>query len=76
MADRLLLLLQTLFLFWLTRVAPPHNASLLSPPSQAYQGPIGGFGPDFFNPPEISQVVDEVAIYLAEPVFHVEDPIA
>jgi len=64
------------FLAFFTRAAPLHNAPVPSPPLHADQQPVGGFGPDFFDPPEAFQVVDEVAIYFAEPVFYVVDPIS
>ena len=71
--------IKTQFLAFFARMAPLHDASvpvpLILPGAGANQRVVGGFGPDFFDPPEASQAVDEVAIYLTEPVFYVEDPI-
>ena len=61
--------IKTQFLAFFARTAPLHGASGTSIPLCANQQSVGGFGPDFFDPREVSQVVDEVAIYLAEPVF-------
>jgi len=67
--------IKTQFLDFFERAAPQDNASIPAQPLEANQQPVGGFGPDFFDPPEAFLVVDEVAIYLSEPVFHVKDPI-
>ena len=68
--------IKTQFLAFFARTTPLHGVLVPSIPLCANQQSVWGFGPDFFDPPETSQVVDEVAIYLAEPVFYVADPIA